>query len=125
MALMVLLSKSFLHLRKLYDCYALSMQHATKEILTTKLTKATKDSEIFAYKLRALRVLRGEIHIFCLRCGSTLRSGHSVGGGRRHFAVGPLNPLPDFRWIETHHDRGKDQYNYADRIHANSGVHGG
>jgi hypothetical protein len=31
----------------------------TKDILTTKITKATKGSDIFAYKLRALRVLRG------------------------------------------------------------------
>ena len=30
----------------------------TKDILTTKITKATKGSDIFAYKLRALRVLR-------------------------------------------------------------------
>jgi hypothetical protein len=38
------------------------MQHVTKDILTTKITKTTKRSDIFAYKLRALRVLRGDIH---------------------------------------------------------------
>ena len=37
------------------------MQHMTKDILTTKITKATKGSDIFAHKLRALRVLRGQI----------------------------------------------------------------
>ena len=30
-----------------------SMQHLTKDILTTKITKATKGSDIFDYKLRA------------------------------------------------------------------------
>ena len=55
--------KSFRSLRKF------SMQHLTKDILTTKITKATKGSDIFDYKLRApfdfaqgmLRVLRGQI----------------------------------------------------------------
>ena len=31
------------------------MQHLTKDILTTKITKATKDLEILDCKLRALR----------------------------------------------------------------------
>jgi hypothetical protein len=35
------------------------MQQMTKDILTTKRTKATKGSDIFAHKLRALRILRG------------------------------------------------------------------
>ena len=37
------------------------MQHLTKDILTTKITKATKDLEILDSKLRALRALRGQI----------------------------------------------------------------
>ena len=37
------------------------MQDLTQDILTTKITKATKGSGIFNYKLRALRVLRGHI----------------------------------------------------------------
>ena len=38
------------------------MQHLTKAILTTKITKATKGLDILDYKLRALRVLlRGQI----------------------------------------------------------------
>jgi hypothetical protein len=37
------------------------MQHLTKAILTTKIAKATKGLDIFDYKLRALRVLRGQI----------------------------------------------------------------
>jgi uncharacterized Fe-S cluster-containing radical SAM superfamily protein len=40
------------------------MQYFTKDILATKITKATKAPDIFDYKLRALRVLRGEICIF-------------------------------------------------------------
>ena len=50
--------ESFLSLRKFSDCYSSCMQHMTNDILTTKITKATKGSDIFAYKLRALRVLR-------------------------------------------------------------------
>ena len=46
------------------------MQHMTKDILTTKIMKATKGSDIFAHKLRALRVLRGQICFFFLGCGS-------------------------------------------------------
>jgi hypothetical protein len=46
------------------------MQHFTKDILTTKITKATKGSDIFDYKLRALRVLRGQICFFFFGCGS-------------------------------------------------------
>jgi hypothetical protein len=42
------------------------MQHMTKDILTTKITKATKGSDIFAHKLRALRVLRGQIPLSVL-----------------------------------------------------------
>jgi hypothetical protein len=41
--------------------FIIRMQHLTKDILTTKITKATKGSEILNYKLRALRVLRGQI----------------------------------------------------------------
>ena len=37
------------------------MQHLTKAILTTKIAKATKGLDILDYKLRALRVLRGQI----------------------------------------------------------------
>ena len=33
----------------------------TKNIPTTKITKATKGSDIFAHKFRALRALRGDI----------------------------------------------------------------
>jgi hypothetical protein len=40
------------------------MQHVTEDILTTKITKATKGSDIFSHKLRALRVLRGQICFF-------------------------------------------------------------
>jgi hypothetical protein len=42
------------------------MQHVTEDILTTKITKATKGSDIFSHKLRALRVLRGQICFFFL-----------------------------------------------------------
>ena len=52
--------KSFLGLRKIW------MQHLMKNILTTKITKATKGSDIFDYKLRALRVLRGRLCFFRL-----------------------------------------------------------
>jgi hypothetical protein len=45
------------------------MQHMTKDILTTKITKATKCSDIFSHKLRALRVLRGQICFFFFGCG--------------------------------------------------------
>jgi hypothetical protein len=45
------------------------MQHMTKDILTTKITKATKGSDIFSHKLRALRVLRGQICFFFFGCG--------------------------------------------------------
>jgi membrane protein DedA with SNARE-associated domain len=54
------------------------MQHMTKDILTTKITKATKGSDIFAHKLRALCVHRGQICFFFLGCGS---------GGARFSAV--------------------------------------
>jgi hypothetical protein len=51
------------------------MQHMTKDILTTKITKATKGSDVFAHKLRALRVLRGQICFFLFGCGlAALRS---------------------------------------------------
>jgi hypothetical protein len=46
------------------------MQHFTRDILTTKITKATKGSDIFDYKLRALRVLRGQISFFFFGCGA-------------------------------------------------------
>ena len=52
--------KSFLGLRKI------GMQHLMKNILTTKITKATKGSDIFDYKLRVLRVLRGRLCFFRL-----------------------------------------------------------
>jgi len=42
------------------------MQHLAKNILTTKITKATKGSDIFDYLLRALRALRGELDFSCL-----------------------------------------------------------
>jgi len=41
----------------------------TKDIRTTKTTKATKCSDIFSHKLRALRVLRGQICFFFFGCG--------------------------------------------------------
>jgi hypothetical protein len=47
--------ESFFSLRKFSDCYSSWMKHMTKDILTTM---ATKGSDIFPYKLRALRVLR-------------------------------------------------------------------
>jgi hypothetical protein len=48
------------------------MQHMTKDILTTKITKATKGSDVFAHKLRALR---GQICFFLFGCGfAALRS---------------------------------------------------
>jgi hypothetical protein len=37
------------------------MQHLAKDILTATITKATKGSDIFGHKLRALRALRGDI----------------------------------------------------------------
>jgi hypothetical protein len=40
------------------------MEHLKKEIFTTKITKATKGSDIFAYKLRALHALRGDTRFF-------------------------------------------------------------
>jgi hypothetical protein len=45
------------------------MHHVTKDILTTKITKATKGSDIFSHKLRALRILRGQICFFFFGCG--------------------------------------------------------
>ena len=42
----------------------------TKDILTTKITKATKGSDILLIKLCALRVLRGQICFFFFGCGS-------------------------------------------------------
>jgi uncharacterized Fe-S cluster-containing radical SAM superfamily protein len=41
-----------------------------ESIFTTKITKATKGSDIFSHKLRALRVLHGQICFFFLGCGS-------------------------------------------------------
>jgi hypothetical protein len=43
----------------------------TKDILTTKITKATKGSDIIGHKLRALRALRGQICFFFFGCGSS------------------------------------------------------
>jgi hypothetical protein len=48
------------------------MQHLTKDILTTKIAKDTKGRMFFAYKLRALRGLRGKICSFFLGCGSAV-----------------------------------------------------
>ena len=42
------------------------MQHLTKDIVTTKITKAMKGFDFLDYKLRALRVLHGKI---CFGCG--------------------------------------------------------
>ncbi len=42
----------------------------TKDMLTTKITKATKGSDIFDYELRALRALRGKVSIFFLVAAS-------------------------------------------------------
>jgi hypothetical protein len=38
--------KSFRSLRKNFDCYSSWMQHLTKDILTTEITNATKESDI-------------------------------------------------------------------------------
>ena len=46
------------------------MQHLAKDTLTTKITKATKGSDIFDYKLRALHALRGDTRFFLFGCGS-------------------------------------------------------
>jgi hypothetical protein len=61
--------KSFRILRKFAHRYSSSMQQLTKDILTTKVAKATKGSDIFSHKLRALRVLRGQICFFFFGCG--------------------------------------------------------
>ena len=53
--------KVFRSLHKFPDCYSSWMQDPTKDILTTKITKATKVLSIFGYELRALRALRGQI----------------------------------------------------------------
>ncbi len=53
-------------LAKFSDPYSSRMQHLAKNILTTKITKATKGSDIFDYLLRALRALRGELDFSCL-----------------------------------------------------------
>jgi hypothetical protein len=60
-ALCTAILKSLRSLRKFSDCYSSWMQHMMKDIFTTKITKATKGPDIFAHKLRALRVLRGQI----------------------------------------------------------------
>jgi hypothetical protein len=46
------------------------MNYSTEQILTTKITKATKVSDICAFKLRALRVLRGANYLRLLHCGA-------------------------------------------------------
>ena len=43
----------------------------TKVILTTKIAKAAKCSDIFEYKLRALRALRGQTCFSLFGCGFT------------------------------------------------------
>jgi hypothetical protein len=60
------MSDSFLSLRKFSDRHSSWIEHLTKDILTTKRTKATKGSGFFGYKLRGLR---GEIGFFLFGCG--------------------------------------------------------
>jgi hypothetical protein len=50
----------FYNFCKYFDHFSLRMHPLTKDILTTKITKATKGSDVFDHKLRALRVLRGK-----------------------------------------------------------------
>jgi hypothetical protein len=51
------------------------MEHLTKDILTTKIAKVTKGSDIFDHKLRALRALRGQVCFVIFGCGpAALRS---------------------------------------------------
>ena len=45
---------------KVFAARANFLHHLTKDLLTMKITKATKGSDIFDYKLRALRALRGD-----------------------------------------------------------------
>jgi hypothetical protein len=59
------------------------MQHLTKDILTTKVTKATKGSDIFDHKLHALRVLRGKNNFVSF----------SVAASRRPFVVNRFKGL--------------------------------
>jgi hypothetical protein len=55
--------ESFRSSRKSSD----DVQHSTKHLLTTKITKVTKDLDtLFGSKLRVLRVLRGEIRLSLL-----------------------------------------------------------
>jgi len=58
----------FSPVNEVFNCYSSWMQHLTKDILTTKITKATKGSDFFYFKLRALRVLRGQICFFFFGC---------------------------------------------------------
>jgi hypothetical protein len=68
------------------------MQHMTKDIPTTKITKATKGSDNFAHKLRALRDLRGQICFFFFGCGSAALGW--LGGTSR-------GPLPHIKLEAT------------------------
>ena len=60
------LLQSFRGSRKFSGGALLWMHHSSKDFITTKHTKVTKDSDIFCCKLRALRALRGEICFSCL-----------------------------------------------------------
>jgi NitT/TauT family transport system ATP-binding protein len=61
--------ESFRTLGKFSDFYSSWMHYLTEDILTTKITKATKDLEIYDSKLRALRVLRGQTCFSLFGCG--------------------------------------------------------
>jgi hypothetical protein len=63
--------------RNFSDRYSSWMQHMTKEILSTKITKG---SDIFDYKLRALRVLRGQICFFFFGYDSAARDSMRLKG---------------------------------------------
>jgi hypothetical protein len=63
--------------------FPITYQHSTKHVLTTETTKATKDCDIFAHKLRALRVLRGQICFFFFGCDSTALGSMRLTGQER------------------------------------------
>src|SRR5262244_3077670 len=48
---------------------------------------------------------------------------HPIGRRWRRTPVRPLDPLPDFVRIESRHDRGKEQYECANRIHTGASLH--
>ena len=61
--------------RKFLDDGATSMQHLTKQILTTKLTKAAKNSDIVCYKFRVLRAVVVK-HVFFFLVAAPRLKGH-------------------------------------------------